>query len=177
MLRLVLQSGWAEPLSHRHSPGKICTHLLHASVSCFAPYCNGSLKICGLLVGPHKAVGSGHFSCLPGPRSCSLMWRSLVSWQSPITGAWVRHSAGSGSCCHPHTRYLAVPLKCTTSHCCCSPQPSWLTHPAVAYPKSRISPWRLSTCFSCRKSHNNLFFILNYWVCLALCSTWQEMIR
>lgn len=160
MLRLVLQSGWAAPLSHWHRPGKTRTHLIQTSVS-LVPCCNGSLKIHGLLVGSHKAVGSGRFSCLSGPRSCPLMWRSFVSWQSPVTGAWVRLSPGSGSCCHPHTRYLAVPLKCTTPHCCCSPQPSWLTHPvwlilSPEYPpdvspvasdvENHIITWFFSSC-------------------------------
>lgn len=158
MLRLVLQSGWAAPLNHQHGPGKIHTRRIQTRMSCFVPYCSGSPKIHGLLVGPHKAVGSGHFSCMPGPRTCPWLQRSLVSWQSPITRAWVRLSPGSGSCCHPNTRYLTVPLKGTTLHCCCSPQPSWLTHPTMAYPKSRISPWHLSSCFRCGQSHNNFFF-------------------
>lgn len=61
MLRLVLWSGRAAPLSHWHRPGKIRTHPIQASVNCFVPCCNGSPQIHGLLVGPHKAVGQDTF--------------------------------------------------------------------------------------------------------------------
>lgn len=91
------------PISYKQAP------------SCFSPQCNGYLwkhRNCWWVL--TRVLGQDTFPFLLGRRCCPLIQRSLVSWQIPITGAWLMLSRDSRSYCRPHTRYPALLLKGTT---------------------------------------------------------------
>ena len=84
------------------------------ALSSFSPQCNGYLlKFMNCRWVLTRLLGQDTFAHLPGPRCCPLMQMILVSWQSPITGAWLALSWDSRSCCRPHTKYPALLLKGT----------------------------------------------------------------
>lgn len=170
MLMLVLQSGWAAPPSHRHGPGKIRTHLVQTSVSCCVSYCNGSLKIHALLLGQDTSVcqapGAAHW--------CRGVW---FPGKVPSQG----HESGSAQTAEAVATLIQGTL---LSH--------WRAPPHTAAAVYSPADWHIQQWFilspkylpnnspvaSDVRNHTIVFFsILCCWVCLALCSTWQEMIH